>query len=72
MGFERWGVRGAQPTFQVDSRMIKAEKLVTFEVGTGKTVGVNAGKKEPSVYRYDINGIAHPGRPPHSSSAGTV
>lgn len=58
MGFERWGMRGAQPLFQPAKHgMVPAKDLVTFEVGDGKAVGIEAAKDDPSVYRYDIAGI---------------
>ena len=58
MGFDRWGMHGAQPTFIKDRRITKAEDMVTFEVGDRGVVGLKAG--DPSVYRMDINGIDHP------------
>lgn len=58
MDFVRWGMRGAQPRFQpARGGMIDAKDLVKFEVGDGSVVGVEAAKKDGSVYRYDIRGI---------------
>jgi hypothetical protein len=60
MGFKRWGTQGAEPTFQVEGRMVPASSLAKFEVGDNVVVGLAAAKVDPSVYRYDINGIDHP------------
>jgi len=58
MGFERWGMRGAQPRFQPAERgLVPASELLTFEVGDKDVRGVDAAKANESVYRLDINGI---------------
>lgn len=44
MGFKRWGMRGAQPTFQVNHLMVDGSTLVIREVP----------------YRGDIAGFDHP------------
>lgn len=59
MGFRRMGMRGAQPTFQKDGRMVLAQELVRFEVDPS-VIGMEAGKAAESVYRYDIIDIDHP------------
>lgn len=60
MGFRRWGPQGAQPEFQSDGRLVPAKDLIQFEVGDGTAVGMEAAKADPSVYRFDIDGIDHP------------
>ena len=60
MGFKRWGSQGAQPVSQNEGQLVSGKDLVTFEVGDGKAVGMAAGKADDSVYRFDIEGIAHP------------
>lgn len=61
MSFRRWGFNGAQPCFQPEGRgMKKASDLLQFEVGDKSIVGVEAAKKDGSVYRYQIRGIAAP------------
>ena len=57
MGFKRKGLNGAEPTFQVNQRMVPASDLVEFEVGEGVARGFAQGKKDGSVYRYDVRGI---------------
>lgn len=58
MGFQRWGMRGAQPMFQpAEHGLVAADKLVTFEVGDRDVRGVTEAKANDSVYRLDINGI---------------
>lgn len=58
MGFERWGMRGAQPSFQpADRGLVSASKLLQFEVGNRDVVGVDAAKADESVYRLDIRGV---------------
>jgi Lar family restriction alleviation protein len=58
MGFDRWGMRGAQPTFQPEGRgLVPASKLLMFEVGDKSVRGVEAAKTDESVYRLDISGI---------------
>lgn len=59
MDFDRWGMQGAQPRFPDDILAMRdARDLLTFEVGN--RVGVTAAHADPSVYRYDVAGIAHP------------
>jgi len=61
MQFVRWGTRGAQPRFQVKDRgMIDAKHLLKFEVGEHDVTGVEAAKRNASVYRMDVRGIDHP------------
>src|SRR6218665_3836589 len=58
MDFTRWGFRGAQPRFQAGRGiMIDAKDLLQFEVGDQAIVGVEAAKKDTSVYRLDVRGI---------------
>lgn len=58
MDFVRWGMRGAKPRFQPDrGGMIDAKDLLQFEVGDRDIVGIDAAKKDSSVYRYDVRGI---------------
>ncbi len=58
MDFTRWGFRGAQPRFQAERGiMIDAKDLLQFEVGDQSVVGVEAAKKDGSVYRLDVRGI---------------
>lgn len=61
MDFTRWGMRGAQPRFQPEKRgMVDAKDLLQFEVGDRSVVGVEAARKDPSVYRMCIRGIDCP------------
>lgn len=58
MDFTRWGMRGAQPRFQPGNRgMVDAKHLLQFEVGDQSIIGVEAAKKDTSVYRMDVRGI---------------
>ncbi|WP_395451154.1 HNH endonuclease signature motif containing protein [Aminobacter sp. UC22_36] len=58
MDFTRWGMRGAQPRFQPErGGMVDAKDLLQFEVGDQNIVGVDAARKDTSVYRYDVRGI---------------
>lgn len=58
MDFVRWGMRGAQPRFQPErGGMIDAKDLLQFEVGDQSIVGIDAARKDASVYRYDVRGI---------------
>jgi hypothetical protein len=58
MDFTRWGFRGAQPRFQAERGiMIDAKDLLQFEVGDQSVVGVEAAKKDTSVYRLDVRSI---------------
>lgn len=58
MDFTRWGFRGAQPRFQAERGvMIDAKDLLQFEVGDQTIVGIEAAKKDGSVYRLDVRGI---------------
>ena len=61
MTFVRRGMRDAQPCFQVKGEgMVNAADLLQFDVGDQSVVGVKGADKDPSVYRTDIRGIAHP------------
>jgi hypothetical protein len=61
MGFKRWGMSGAQPQFQPEGRgMVDASELLQFEVGDRDVVGVQAARKNTSVYRMDVRGIDCP------------
>lgn len=60
MDFTRWGMRGAQPRFQPKRGMRDAKELIMFEVGDRSVVGVEAAKKDTSVYRLDIRGVNAP------------
>lgn len=60
LGFTRWGMRGAQPVFNKENRLIDASELLKFEVGDGKATGFTEAKRDETVYRYDIAGIDHP------------
>lgn len=58
MGFQRWGMKGAQPMFQpADRGLVPASDLLKFEVGDRAVTGVEAAKADESVYRLDISGI---------------
>lgn len=58
MGFKRWGFSGAQPQFQPGDRgLVDASQLLKFEVGDRDVVGVEAARKNGSVYRMDVKGI---------------
>lgn len=59
MGFQRWGMKGAQPMFQpADRGLVPAANLLKFEVGDKSVTGFDAAKADDSVYRLDISGIA--------------
>lgn len=61
MDFVRWGMRGAQPRFQPErGGMVDAKNLLQFAVGDQSIVGVEAARKDGSVYRYDVRGIDCP------------
>lgn len=61
MDFVRWGMWGAQPRFQPERGvMVDAKDLIQFEVGERSVVGMDAAKKDGSVYRYDVRGIDCP------------
>jgi len=61
MGFRRFGMNGAQPTFQIDRMgMVPASELVEFDVGDRAVRGVKAALAAVSVYRYDVTAIDHP------------
>lgn len=61
MDFERWGMQSAGPRFPDRAVMMQdARDLVTFEVGRRGIVGQRQAKADRSVYRYDVDGIAHP------------
>lgn len=55
LGFARCGMRGAQPVFQVDGLLVDGKELVRYEVAPEAT-----SRKDPKVYRGDIDGIRHP------------
>lgn len=58
MDFVRWGFKGAQPRFQPGRGvMVEAKSLLQFEVGDKSIVGIEAARKDSSVYRLDIRGI---------------
>lgn len=52
MDFERWGMSGAQPRFQVDHRMVRLGELGMQESPLGPKFEVP--------YRRDFHGIGHP------------
>lgn len=60
MGFRRYGMNGAQPTFCVGSIMVPASELVEFAVGDKSVRGFKTANSDPSVYRFDVSGIDHP------------
>jgi hypothetical protein len=60
MGFQRYGMNGAQPSFSVGSIMRPAAELVAFAVGDGTARGFKQADKDTSVYRYDVSEIDHP------------
>lgn len=61
MDFERWGMQSAGPRFPDDAMMMgDARDFVTFEVGRRGVVGQRSARADGSVYRYDVEGIAHP------------
>jgi hypothetical protein len=60
MGFSRYGMNGAQPTFCVGNIMRPAAELVSFAVGDGTARGFKEADGDASVYRYDIREIDHP------------
>lgn len=60
MGFRRYGMNGAQPTFNIGSIMRPAAELVSFAVGDRSVRGFKQADGDTSVYRYDIDGIDHP------------
>lgn len=58
MGFQRWGMKGAQPMFQpADRGLVPAANLLKFEVGDKSVTGFEAAKSDDSVYRFDVCGI---------------
>lgn len=57
MGFQRYGMNGAQPSFCIGSIMHPASELVEFEVGEQSVRGFKQADKDGSVYRYDVRGI---------------
>lgn len=52
MDFTRWGMRGAQPRFQIDHRMVELGELGSYEHPLGPTFEVP--------YRRQFTGIGHP------------
>lgn len=58
MGFQRWGMRGAQPSFQPAERgLVAADQLLEFAVGDPTVRGLARAQADDSVYRLDIRGI---------------
>ena len=57
MDFVRKGMSLAQPRFQPTSGMKKADELCIYEVGNRGVMGVEAAKKNSTVYRHDIIGF---------------
>ncbi|MFT8953748.1 MAG: hypothetical protein ABF979_15940 [Gluconobacter sp.] len=60
MSFRRWGMRGAQPQFRSGNVLVDASELLKFEVGDKSIVGIEAARKDTSVYRYQVRGIDSP------------
>ncbi len=60
MDFVRWGMKGAQPRFQINGLMEDAKDLFKFEVGNPSVTGVAQAKADSSVYRFDVAEIDHP------------
>jgi hypothetical protein len=60
MDFVRFGMNRAQPRFRSGGIMRPAAEVVTFAVGDRGVQGFKAAKADPSVYRYDIDGVDHP------------
>ncbi len=60
MRFQRWGLDRAQPSFQLNSKMVPAQELLKFEVGDDSVIGVSEARKNDSVYRLDITDIDCP------------
>ncbi|WP_086638085.1 hypothetical protein [Acetobacter okinawensis] len=53
-------MRGAQPQFRSDNVLVDASELLKFEVGDKSIVGIEAARKDTSVYRYQVRGIDSP------------
>lgn len=60
MGFRRYGMNGAQPTFCIGNIMQPAAELVSFAVGDGTARGFKEADGDASVYRCDVREIDHP------------
>ena len=61
MTFERKGLNGAQPCFQVNGLMKKAVDFLTmYTVGDGTARGQKQADNDQTVYRMDVCGIDHP------------
>lgn len=60
MGFRRYGMNGAQPTFCIGQRMVPASDLVAFEVGDKAVRGFKNAAADATVYRSDVSYIDHP------------
>lgn len=60
MGFKRWGLQGAQPTFQPKRSLEPSSKMFKFEVGNKSVTGSDEAKKDTSVYRHNIRSIDTP------------
>jgi hypothetical protein len=52
MGFKRKGMSGAEPTFQINKRMVPASDLAVYEVCPEATSA-----SDERVYRHDIIGL---------------
>ena len=60
MGFSRWGMANAQPTFRGPNSLQHAKDLLKFEVGDPSVTGVAEARQNSSVYRLHIADIDHP------------
>lgn len=60
MEFDRWGMRGGQPRFNVNHVMVDAKHLLKYQVGDPEVTGADEAKQNSSVYRRDICAIDHP------------
>lgn len=60
MTFDRWGMQGGQPRFNVNHIMVDGKHLLKYQVGDPEVTGVDEAKQNPSVYRRDILTIDHP------------
>jgi len=57
MDFARKGMNLGQPRFQPASGMESADELCIYQVGDRSVIGVEAAKKNSTVYRHDIIGF---------------
>ncbi len=60
MGFRRWGMANAQPTFRGPNSLQHAKDFLKFEVGDPSVTGVAEARENNSVYRLHIADIDHP------------